>query len=243
MIGSDSAFSPYYVRNETGDQVIYWLDTDANIRDTVVNGHEAPVKVVPYELLQASSRDTTSISLNLQVHGPWLPISGLKFDKVGAKRFVLAPTRNAPATAANMYLVADCSLLNGIKTLTLRSSLVIVNNLKVAVELYSSDQPPSVDLDRADPQRFGPVAPGQSLPVPLRLLHLDRIYIRPDQGSVRWSETPFSVTGLSRMKSGESMLLQCLTTDRTVAPNFFSYFNGAFSNRQAPLRGSRFMLM
>lgn len=236
-----SVFAPYFVRNETGGTVEFWLDTDSSIRGTVADGCEAPVEIIPQELLHSSAR--VSWSLTLQVSGPYQPIFQVKFDRVGISRFALRPSKRGSSTTTPssrpIYLISECRLRNGFKSLLLRSPIVIVNKLNVDVDVVACDQGGVGANEILSSNRFGPIRPGQSLPVPLRHLHCEHFFVRPLSDDQSWSRKPLSVSSLASAENKTH-------TDELVcgpAGRFRLFVHGYFERYHNPLRGATITLL
>eukprot|EP00474_Spongospora_subterranea_P004384 CRZ04842.1 hypothetical protein [Spongospora subterranea] len=241
----ESTFSPYFVRNETGDPVIFWVDADSTVRDSVPDGVEVAVKIAPADLLLSSTQNATSFSLNVQVYGPWQPVFQVKFDRVGIQRYLLSPTRRSVVKGSlslypDVFLVAECRLRNGLKTLTLRSSIVVSNHLNVPVEMFScaDDVLSSTDAETiGHPNRFGAISAGESRCVPLRLLHLNHIFLRPNLEDVSWSSRPFSLRPSSTSGPELFFQLRCARASAITASAFWIHVGTSSENGKHQLRG------
>jgi vacuolar protein sorting-associated protein 13A/C len=119
-------------------------------------------------------RETTAFAsndLNVQIDGAmWESLRDIKLDTEGEHMHPLRPM----VKNVLHHIVFDIKLVDNIKIVTIRSSLVIENRTLLPVDLASID--PSGNMD-------GPmekIAPGENYAIPIEKAYTNRFCIRPD---------------------------------------------------------------
>jgi len=131
-------------------------------------------------------RETTSFAsnnLNVQIDGAmWESLRDIQLDTEGEHMHALRPM----IKNVQHRIVFDVKLVDNIKIVTIRSSLVVENRTLLPVDVPSID--PSGKMDGAVKK----VAPGEDYAIPIEKAYTNRFCIRPDAGfGYRWTEKAF----------------------------------------------------
>lgn len=119
-------------------------------------------------------RETTSFAsnnLNVQIDGAmWESLRDIQLDTEGEHMHSLRPM----VKNVQHRIVFDVKLVDNIKIVTIRSSLVIENRTLLSVDVASID--PSGKMDGSVKK----VAPGEDYSIPIEKAYTNRFCIRPD---------------------------------------------------------------
>ncbi|KAI8644804.1 hypothetical protein BD408DRAFT_104972 [Parasitella parasitica] len=183
--GERGTVAPYELRNRTGYNIMVWNSAnpkDGPVIHEIKDGGNKPWWFEDWK----TRRETTSFAsnnLNVQIDGAmWESLRDIKLDTEGEHMHALRPM------VANVQhrIVFDVKLVDNIKIVTIRSSLVIENRTLLSVDVASID--PSGKMDGSVKK----VAPGENYPIPIEKAYTNRFCIRPDAGfGYGWTEKTF----------------------------------------------------
>lgn len=211
--GERGTVAPYELRNRTGYNIMVWNTTDSKEGPTIKeikNGGSLPWWFEDWK----KRRETTSFAsnnLNIQVDGAmWESLRDIQLDTEGEHMHSLRPM----IKNVQHRIVFDVKLVDNIKIVTIRSSLVIENRTLLSVDLASIDTSGKMD---------GPVkkiAPGEDYAIPIEKAYTNKFCIRPDAGfGYRWTEKAFHWKDFANPTKPESMF-SCLAEERNNMPPF-----------------------
>ncbi|EGG23782.1 hypothetical protein DFA_05918 [Cavenderia fasciculata] len=171
----DNQYYPYFVRNDTGQLIWYWLDNNQLIEVPI--GAEVPL--VPDDLKQLSEGGNhlrglgskgmeVERKISFQLYGNFKPIKNVPMDTIGT--YTLHPMPEY----RNVKLLYDISYRKGSKVLSLHSNIVIANNtnqpmvVHVGVGANKEIEPTEIHIDA-----------NSRVPLPI-LYSMGRLRIKPN---------------------------------------------------------------
>jgi vacuolar protein sorting-associated protein 13A/C len=214
---TNRTYHPFYLRNETGKCVTYWLterrdaESDGS-KKTIPSGEEQPIDL--FELNSRRSRKVnTTHSLSLEIEGLPFLLHDLPFSKVG-ENYIEIPLDRSNPNSEKKVVVFEVALRLGSKVATLRSNTAVVNRTSFPLDIYAeaseyspSSQPndglsstsyilstKSPVLSPSGRSRLSkmelelPLAPGSTYSVPLEYAWKGFLKVRPHDSPFSWSE-------------------------------------------------------
>jgi len=193
-----SVFDPnaYYVRNETGQKLWFWLPGD-DVR-ALENGDEAVLNVKPKKpedkspnrQLDAADSSYSGLVLSFQIHGDYKPCHNFPIDKIGSN---IVPLQSADQSAIQRKVLYDIRYRSSSKVVLFRSSVLLQNRTEVALEIkYIEDV-------ESKQQHIEPVTVDSNMSVPLPIDFTDKALVsfRPAGFGFSWS-SPVTLQQFSR---------------------------------------------
>eukprot|EP01117_Protostelium_nocturnum_P009173 TRINITY_DN3284_c0_g1_i3.p1 TRINITY_DN3284_c0_g1~~TRINITY_DN3284_c0_g1_i3.p1 ORF type:complete len:3093 (+),score=888.87 TRINITY_DN3284_c0_g1_i3:80-9358(+) len=174
--------NPYYVRNETGQKVWFWLPgQDVKELNT---GCEAILDIKrdskeKREGMTAESAYTGSV-LSFQIEGDYKPLLNVPIDKIGS---TILGLRSADETQSERKVVYDVRFRATSKVVTFRSRILLQNQTKVPVEVEF------INDTRTKQQAFEPITiePQAYAPIPVDFSDEGQFGFRPKGFGYAWS--------------------------------------------------------
>ncbi|KAL7310459.1 Vacuolar protein sorting-associated protein 13 [Mucor circinelloides] len=236
--GERGTVAPYELRNRTGYNIMVWNSTNAKegpVIQEIKDGSNKPWWFEDWK----TRRETTSFAsnnLNVQIDGAmWESLRDIKLDTEGEHMHALRPM----VKNVQHRIVFDVKLVDNIKIVTIRSSLVIENRTLLSVDVASID--PSGNMDGSVKK----VAPGEDYAIPIEKAYTNRFCIRPDAGfGYRWTEKAFHWKDFASPAKPQSTF-SCLAEDAdNNMPPFIFQINARLDKKsilfgQYPVMGIR----
>ena len=212
--GERGTIAPYELRNRTGYNIMVWNSTTAKEGPTIKEIKDGSNMSWWFEDWK-KRRETTSFAsnnLNVQIDGAmWESLRDVQLDTEGEHTLPLRPMANH----VQHRIVFDIKLVDNIKIVTIRSSLVVENRTLLSVDFASID--PSGKMDGAVIK----IAPGEDYAIPIEKAYTNRFCIRPDAGfGYRWTEKAFHWKDFARPTKPESTF-SCLAEEGSMPPFIF----------------------
>ncbi|KAI7902142.1 uncharacterized protein BX663DRAFT_436105 [Cokeromyces recurvatus] len=180
--GERGRVAPYELRNRTGYNIMVWNTTDEPTIKEIKNGGNLPWWFEDWK----KRRETTTFTsneLNIQIEGAiWESLRKINLNREGEHMHDLRPMINQ----VQHRIVFEVKLVDNIKIVTIRSSLVIENRTLVSVDIASVN--PNGKISKA----IKKIPPGEDYPIPIEEAYTNKFLIRPDAGfGYRWPEKAF----------------------------------------------------
>ncbi|XP_050302982.1 intermembrane lipid transfer protein Vps13D isoform X2 [Anthonomus grandis grandis] len=201
-----SPFVPFALKNNTGTSLKFTTHiSDWNMPNKSVEKHEGwweaqPGETVPFsfttrdKLRHQNSHKLRMHQLGVKIEG-WQPLDAVTVDKVGTY------FRDTPSEAQNRYsdilparVVFDIALEGSARKLvTIRSALMIINNLPEIIEVKLESRLPHDNVTFWVPCTTFTIDPKESLAVPLIHTH-SQIHVRPKGLSHQYTYSSTAMT-------------------------------------------------
>ncbi|KAG9302115.1 hypothetical protein G9A89_020549 [Geosiphon pyriformis] len=176
--------TPYILRNRTGCDMHVWAVSPSDNMDTVIqklaDGEDTNWRFDDWRKTRENMAVTKNL-LGLQFEGAsWESIKNISVDREGETLYILRPKLKK----VSHRLVCDIKLIDNIKYVTFRSSLVVENRTLLNIEMMI------VDSQEENVSRIHQIAPGEDCPVPIESVFHNRLKFRPEGGfGYNWSAT------------------------------------------------------
>eukprot|EP01133_Synstelium_polycarpum_P012231 gene12231-14325_t len=185
---------PYYIRNDTGQVLWYWLTTEELIEVPI--GQEialASGRFGPAGRTRGALEIERKISF--QLYGNFKPIKDVPMDTIGTYTIHPMPEYRS------VKLLYDISYRKGSKVLSLHSSIILTNRLAIPVVAYISVGA-NRELDPVDLV----IPPHSSVPLPI-LFSMGRIRVKPANTGYTYSTEQIDcVTAIAMIKARDKQL-------------------------------------
>ncbi|KAI9031000.1 hypothetical protein CLU79DRAFT_842748 [Phycomyces nitens] len=214
--GERGAVAPYRVVNHTGYKVHVWSTAPGDKKDTVIKSLEDGQEMEWWFEDWRKRRETTSSGnknmLNVQLEGAlWESLRDIPVDTEGKQMQSLQPMINN----VEHHIMFDIKLVNNVKVVTIRSTMVIENKTLLPVDFVLLDQ-------RGNPcSRVIKIAPGEDYAIPIEAAYNDRFCIRPDAGfGYKWADKLLHWSDFVR-PGLKLRTIQCLGEGQDMPPFMF----------------------
>ncbi|KAI8990033.1 hypothetical protein BDB01DRAFT_718047 [Pilobolus umbonatus] len=227
--GERGTVAPYEIRNRTGYDVVIWnnnMSSEGPVLKSLKNNASLSWWFEDWKTRRETTTVTSNI-INVQIEGAlWESLRNIKVDTEGEHMHTLRPAINN----VQHHIVFDVKLVDKIKIVTLRSSLVIENRTLLSVDLASITPMGKMD------GRVQKIAPGDDYAIPIKMAYSNRFCIRPDAGfGYRWTEKALQWKDFVNVDNIEKNFA-CLSQGETNMPPFIFQIN-ARQDIHSPLFG------
>lgn len=175
--------APYRIKNYTGFEIQVWADGATDDQTTnIKDGDEIPWSFEDWQKM----REKLSAETNTNVIGVML-LEGSGFDRItnisvnreGRTLYNLRPKKDQ----ITHRLLIDVELgIDNVKTIIIRSPLLVVNNTQIPIELGVFDN------EEGHLLKIEKISPGESRPAPVGAAFLKSLLVRPGEGfGYTWS--------------------------------------------------------
>ncbi|OAD68026.1 hypothetical protein PHYBLDRAFT_57710 [Phycomyces blakesleeanus NRRL 1555(-)] len=225
--GERGAVAPYRIANHTGYKVHVWSTKVGDKKDTVIKSLENGQEMEWWFEDWRKRRETTSSGnknlLNVQLEGAlWESLRDISVDTEGEKMQPLQPMIND----VEHHIMFDIKLVNNVKVVTIRSTMVIENKTLLPVDFVLLDK-------SGNPcSHIKKIAPGQDYAIPIEAAYNDRFCVRPDAGfGYKWADKMLHWTDFVRPGEKPSTI-QCLGEGEDMPPFMFQIHSRFDKNNQ-----------
>eukprot|EP01119_Soliformovum_irregulare_P017031 TRINITY_DN5016_c0_g2_i3.p1 TRINITY_DN5016_c0_g2~~TRINITY_DN5016_c0_g2_i3.p1 ORF type:complete len:2265 (-),score=532.32 TRINITY_DN5016_c0_g2_i3:78-6224(-) len=163
--------SPYYIRNDTGQTLWYWLGNQAvrelqqGAEEPLLLTDESPRRARRIHRIRDHPTTQADQTISFQIQGEYKPVSNIPIDKVGSYVLHINPEDYS------ITVIYEVSFRGGSKILTVKSPLVIANDTDYLVQVKATLASQS--------QELGPIAPRSSLAMPVAYAQYGSLQFRP----------------------------------------------------------------
>ncbi|KAI9480349.1 MAG: hypothetical protein EXX96DRAFT_521344 [Benjaminiella poitrasii] len=183
--GERGSIAPYELRNRTGYNLMVWNTSHSDEGPTIKeikNGGNMSWWFEDWK----KRREMTSLAnneLNVQIDGAmWESLRKINLDTEGEHMHDLRPMIDQ----VQHRIVFEVKLVDNIKIVTIRSSLVVENRTLLSIDLVSVN--PNGKISRVVKK----IPPGENYAIPIEEAYTNKFLIRPDAGfGYRWPERAF----------------------------------------------------
>ncbi|KAI9253785.1 hypothetical protein BDA99DRAFT_443164 [Phascolomyces articulosus] len=213
--GERGTVAPYRLRNCTGYRLHVWNrdSPEKMVVKTLEDGADMPWWFEDWRERRETTRSTNNM-LSVQLDGAlWETLRNIPVDIQGEHTYSLRPRIND----IQHRVVFDVKLVNNLKVVTIRSTMVIENRTLLPVEVGL--------LDTHGQQLDGPVkkiAPGEDYALPIEKAYSNRFCIRPDAGfGYTWIDHALHWKNFANAANPAPKTIQCKARDGDMPPFIF----------------------
>lgn len=202
---SRSTKAPYIIKNMTGYSIHVWTQTPGSGLDRAISkietGSSLEWRFDDWRTMREKHAPSPN-KLYVQVEGaPWETIKDIHVDKEGVQCYVLRPALDRILH----QLVAEVTIENKVKIVTLRSTTQLKNVTNVPIEVRLSKS-----YDRKICSVFK-LLPGVSLCIPIEASYSELISVRPADFRYHWSNEHLTWRDIDPAML--NIVLSCKATD------------------------------
>eukprot|EP00742_Colponemidia_sp_Colp-10_P011678 GILJ01013009.1.p1 GENE.GILJ01013009.1~~GILJ01013009.1.p1 ORF type:complete len:1942 (-),score=279.50 GILJ01013009.1:31-5289(-) len=205
-LNTKANFSPFWIRNETGDSLQYRAPYSRNVKELKSKQEEA-LQMRAEKRNRRLSTDTAVLNrtISLLIQGiP--PIENIAIDKVGTSLYRTYHRNPSENPGFESCILCDVSVQDGVKMVTIRSRISMVNQTSYPLQIRLL----ATKADGYQITVFNEVLqPAQRLFVPLRAAKFDSLQFRPvGMKTVTWNSPAVRADKLAAHESSP-LIVSC----------------------------------